>query len=140
MLLFGSGGGRLSLNRTRSTQQLSSVTCYFGCVVQDADEINAWADIYNEAYDAQTAANEDPTLNFSGYDNSYTPHVPHEPPVVREWVETTCERIAEFKAKRAMEMGTSGWLRVRCSTPWSDNGLRHHHLHPSGLHAALVVL
>lgn len=72
---------------------------------KDADEINAWADIYNEAYDAQTAANEDPTLNFSGYDNSYTPHVPHEPPVVREWVETTCERIAEFNAKRAMEMG-----------------------------------
>ena len=79
-------------------------------------EINNWGAIYDEAYATQNAANADPSLNFSGYDNSYTPHIPHQIPVVREWVETTCERLAALKPKRALEMGAGqGMIMLRCA-------------------------
>ena len=77
-------------------------------------EINNWGAIYDEAYATQNAANADPSLNFSGYDNSYTPRVPHQIPVVREWVETTCERIAALHPRRALEMGAGqGMIMLR---------------------------
>jgi 2-polyprenyl-3-methyl-5-hydroxy-6-metoxy-1,4-benzoquinol methylase len=79
-------------------------------------EIQAWGAIYDEAYASQNAANADPSLNFSGYDNSYTPHIPHQIPVVREWVETTCMRIAALNPKRALEMGCGqGMIMLRCA-------------------------
>jgi hypothetical protein len=42
--------------------------------------------------------------------------VPHQIPVVREWVETTCERIAELRPRRALEMGCGqGMIMLRCA-------------------------
>lgn len=79
-------------------------------------EVQAWGAVYDEAYSAQTSANSDPSLNFSGYDNSYTPRSPHQIPVVREWVETTCERIAALQPRRALEMGCGqGMIMLRCA-------------------------
>lgn len=81
-----------------------------------AQEVAAWATIYDEAYASQNAANADPSLNFSGYDNSYTPRVPHQAPVVREWVETTVARIERLKPRRALEMGCGqGMIMLRAA-------------------------
>lgn len=79
-------------------------------------EVQAWGAIYDEAYSSQSAANIDPSLNFSGYDNSYTPRIPHQIPVVREWVESTCDRIAALEPSRALEMGCGqGMIMLRCA-------------------------
>lgn len=79
---------------------------------QDLDEVEKWGAIYEEAYASQNAVNEDPTLNFSGYDNSYTPRVPHKPETVREWVETTCVRLAALRPRRALEMGAGNGMML----------------------------
>ena len=79
---------------------------------QDLDEVNKWGAIYEEAYASQNAVNSDPTLNFSGYDNSYTPRVPHKPETVREWVETTCVRLAALRPRRALEMGAGNGMML----------------------------
>eukprot|EP00873_Tetraselmis_striata_P015498 jgi/Tetstr1/435762/TSEL_024655.t1 len=79
---------------------------------QDLDEVAKWGAIYEEAYASQNAVNEDPTLNFSGYDNSYTPRVPHRAEVVREWVETTCARLAALAPRRALEMGAGNGMML----------------------------
>uniref|UniRef100_A0A061R6I9 Amino acid adenylation domain protein n=1 Tax=Tetraselmis sp. GSL018 TaxID=582737 RepID=A0A061R6I9_9CHLO len=83
-----------------------------GASASDLDEVEKWGAIYEEAYASQNAVNEDPTLNFSGYDNSYTPRIPHKAEVVREWVETTCVRLAELKPRRALEMGAGNGMML----------------------------
>eukprot|EP01025_Chloroclados_australasicus_P060839 TRINITY_DN786_c0_g1_i7.p1 TRINITY_DN786_c0_g1~~TRINITY_DN786_c0_g1_i7.p1 ORF type:complete len:2036 (-),score=275.34 TRINITY_DN786_c0_g1_i7:531-6638(-) len=90
-------------------------------ISKDLEEINQWGAIYDEAYASQNAANDDPSLNFSGYDNSYTPRVPHQIFVVKEWVETTCDRILELKPKRALEMGCGqGMILLRVAKHCED--------------------
>ena len=82
----------------------------------DLSTVGMWASIYDEAYASQNALTDDPTLNFSGYDNSYTPRVPHKTAVVREWVETTCDRIAALKPVRVLEQGCgNGMIFFRCA-------------------------
>ena len=78
----------------------------------DLDEVEKWGAIYEEAYASQNAVNDDPTLNFSGYDNSYTPRIPHKAEVVREWVETTCARLANLCPSRALEMGAGNGMML----------------------------
>jgi hypothetical protein len=51
---------------------------------KDLETIASWGAIYDSAYSSQNAVNDDPTLNFSGYDNSFMPRVPHELHVVKE--------------------------------------------------------
>lgn len=55
---------------------------------QDLDEAAAWGAIYDEAYATKRAATDDPTLNWSGYDNSYTPGILHKEATVKEWVKS----------------------------------------------------
>lgn len=88
----------------------------------DQNEVNAWGSIYDEAYAKADAINSDPTLNYSGYGNSYTPGAVHEIPTILEWVETTCGRIFDlFQAeqtvpKRVLEMGCgNGMILFRCA-------------------------
>jgi len=83
---------------------------------KDLEEIASWGAIYDSAYASQNAINSDPTLNFSGYDNSFTPRIPHELHVVREWVERTCERVMALQPRRALELGCgNGMIMLRCA-------------------------
>eukprot|EP00959_Pyramimonas_sp_CCMP1952_P235650 4924807-Pyramimonas_sp.AAC.3 len=83
---------------------------------KDLETIASWGAIYDSAYSSQNAVNDDPTLNFSGYDNSFTPRIPHELHVVREWVERTCERCLRFKPVRCLELGCgNGMILLRCA-------------------------
>ena len=84
-------------------------------LTKDLAEAEAWGAVYDEAYAARDALDEsDPSLNFSGYGNSYTPGRVHRPEVVREWVETICERIAGLRPRRALELGCgNGMILLR---------------------------
>ena len=84
-------------------------------LTKDLAEAEAWGAVYDEAYAARDALDEsDPSLNFSGYGNSYTPGRVHRPEVVREWVETICDRIAGLRPKRALELGCgNGMILLR---------------------------
>lgn len=82
----------------------------------DLDEALQWGAIYDSAYATENAVNDDPTLNFSGYDNSYTPRIPHKQETIKEWVERTCDRINMLKPKRALEQGCgNGMILLRCA-------------------------
>lgn len=83
---------------------------------KDLEEAMQWGAIYDSAYATENALNDDPTLNFSGYDNSYTPRVPHKQETIREWVERTVDRIMRLKPKRALEQGCgNGMILLRCA-------------------------
>jgi len=72
----------------------------------DLEEVASWGLIYDEAYARRDAVTADPTLNFSGYGNSFTPGAVHRVPTVLEWVERTVERVSELaKPRRVGEMG-----------------------------------
>jgi len=83
---------------------------------KDLEEIASWGSIYDTAYASQNAVNDDPTLNFSGYDNSFTPRIPHELHVVHEWVERTCDRVLALQPRRVVELGCgNGMILLRCA-------------------------
>ena len=84
-------------------------------LAKDLADAEAWGAVYDEAYAARDALDEsDPSLNFSGYGNSYTPGRVHRPEVVREWVETICDRIAGLRPRRALELGCgNGMILLR---------------------------
>ena len=49
-------------------------------------------------------------------DNSFTPRIPHELHVVKEWVERTCDRVMALKPRRALELGCgNGMIMLRCA-------------------------
>jgi amino acid adenylation domain-containing protein/thioester reductase-like protein len=71
-----------------------------------------WQKIWNDAY-SQSDAEEDPTFNISGWNNSYT-GLPVPPAEVREWVEHTVKRILSLKPSRVLEIGCgTGMLLFR---------------------------
>lgn len=71
-----------------------------------------WQKIWNDAY-SQSNAEEDPTFNISGWNNSYT-GLPVHPTEVKEWVEHTVKRILSLKPNRVLEIGCgTGMLLFR---------------------------
>ena len=84
-------------------------------VDDDLAEARAWGAVYDEAYAARDALDEsDPSLNFSGYLDSYAPGRVHHPETVREWVETICDRVASLRPRRALELGCgNGMILLR---------------------------
>eukprot|EP00238_Polyblepharides_amylifera_P007186 CAMPEP_0196581928 /NCGR_PEP_ID=MMETSP1081-20130531/36516_1 /TAXON_ID=36882 /ORGANISM="Pyramimonas amylifera, Strain CCMP720" /LENGTH=2100 /DNA_ID=CAMNT_0041902337 /DNA_START=165 /DNA_END=6464 /DNA_ORIENTATION=- len=99
----GEGGKGLTVAKAKSSQK-------------DLEEIASWGAIYDSAYASQNAVNDDPTLNFSGYDNSFTPRIPHEVHVVKEWVEQSCVRVMRLKPQNALELGCgNGMILLRCA-------------------------
>lgn len=71
-----------------------------------------WQKIWNDAY-SQSSADDDPTFNISGWNNSYT-GLPVPSAEVREWVLHTVERILSFKPGRVLEIGCgTGMLLFR---------------------------
>ena len=77
---------------------------------KDLEEAEAWGAVYDEAYATKRAATDDPTLNWSGYDNSYTPGVLHKEATVKEWVERICERIQKLPYSRVLELGAGNGM------------------------------
>lgn len=65
---------------------------------QDEDEIlnvSSWGAVYDEMYKEtdHSVSAQDPTLNWSGYTDTYSRR-PHIEPVIKEWVEWSCEQVS----------------------------------------------
>ena len=68
-----------------------------------------------ERLEAQNAVQEDPTLNYSGYDNSFTPNVVHIPATIAEWADYTGVNCLKLRPRRCLELGAGNgmiFLRV----------------------------
>ncbi|CAE7446369.1 cmdD, partial [Symbiodinium pilosum] len=69
-----------------------------GSGAQDSDEIlnvSSWGAVYDEMYKEtdNSVSSQDPTLNWSGYTDTYSRR-PHIEPVIKEWVEWSCEQVS----------------------------------------------
>jgi amino acid adenylation domain-containing protein/thioester reductase-like protein len=67
------------------------------------DQLQQWKDVWSATY-SQSDENCDPTLNSTGWTDSFTglPMPSHE---VKEWVETTVDRILDMRPQHVLEIG-----------------------------------
>ena len=72
-----------------------------------------WEATYHQAMQTEIKGVSDPTLNTAGWRDSYDGQ-PIPPDQMREWVETTVQRILSYHPKRVLEIGCgSGMLLFR---------------------------
>jgi amino acid adenylation domain-containing protein len=88
------------------------------------EPISQWQSFYNTAYNQGTLPG-DPTFNITGWNSSYTGQ-PIPEVEMREWVETTVERILSFQPERVLEIGCgTGLLLFRiaphCQQYWGTD-------------------
>ncbi|MGK7875763.1 MAG: amino acid adenylation domain-containing protein [Xenococcaceae cyanobacterium] len=97
-----------------------------------AEQISQWQQLWDLAY-GEDASGYDPTLNTSGWNDSYT-GAPIPAAEMAEWVEVTVERILSYKPNRVLEIGCgTGMLLFRiaphcqyyCGTDISATALRY---------------
>eukprot|EP00933_Yihiella_yeosuensis_P032270 TRINITY_DN25857_c0_g1_i1.p1 TRINITY_DN25857_c0_g1~~TRINITY_DN25857_c0_g1_i1.p1 ORF type:complete len:604 (+),score=141.50 TRINITY_DN25857_c0_g1_i1:258-1814(+) len=62
------------------------------------DNVAKWGAVYDEMYKETDASisEQDPTLNWSGYTDTYSRR-PHIEPVIKEWVEWSCEQVSRYE-------------------------------------------
>ncbi|HEX2092823.1 MAG TPA: methyltransferase, partial [Longimicrobiaceae bacterium] len=101
------------------------------------EQVVGWEAVFDETY-GEGGAEADPALKLTGWNSSYTGEpIPREE--MREWVETTVERILALRPERVLEIGCGTGLllfrlapRVRAyhGTDFSAVALEHvrHHL------------
>jgi amino acid adenylation domain-containing protein len=109
-----------------------------GSVEQDAGvprsvkQISGWQEVWDETY-RQRGAQEDPTFNIIGWNNSYT-GTPITVEEMHEWVEQAAQRVRALKPSRVLEIGCGvGLLLFRiaphctryCGTDFSPVALRY---------------
>jgi len=76
-----------------------------------ADQVDQWRTVYEQLY--SPSAVSDPSFNIVGWNSSYTGQ-PLPPEEMREWVDTTVERILALKPSRVLEIGCgTGLLLLR---------------------------
>ena len=83
---------------------------------RDADiaEVEAWTSAFDYAWAKADGITSDPTLNFSGYANTYTPGAMHTVATISEWAEETVRRVAALEPRRVLELGCgSGMILFR---------------------------
>ncbi|KYC42732.1 non-ribosomal peptide synthetase [Scytonema hofmannii PCC 7110] len=87
-----------------------------------SEYVSDWQNLYEQSYSQPQAVTDDPTFNISGWNSSYTGQaIPA--PQMREWVESTVNRILAEKPQRVLEIGCgSGLLLFRvakhCQEYW----------------------
>mmetsp|Transcript_118028 Transcript_118028/g.378332 ORF Transcript_118028/g.378332 Transcript_118028/m.378332 type:complete len:1518 (+) Transcript_118028:176-4729(+) len=62
---------------------------------QALDQVSRWGAVYDEMYleEDNSVSEQDPTLNWSGYIDTYSGRS-HSEPVIKEWVERSCEQVS----------------------------------------------
>jgi acyl-CoA synthetase (AMP-forming)/AMP-acid ligase II len=68
------------------------------------DTIDKWAAVFDAAYNAPTDQGSDPTFRIASWDSSYSGE-PYSPDAVREWVQTSVDRILDLEPRRVFEIG-----------------------------------
>ena len=76
----------------------------------DREQVDEWQAVYDETY-GQEAEQADPTFNIIGWNSSYT-GLPIPDEEMREWVDSTTDRIRELGAKRVLEIGCGTGLML----------------------------
>ncbi|HEY2912020.1 MAG TPA: amino acid adenylation domain-containing protein, partial [Candidatus Angelobacter sp.] len=96
-----------------------------------ANQVQSWAQVFDTTY-ASGDGNQEPTLDLTGWNSSYT-GLPIPQPEMQEWLDGTLQRIQKVKASRVLEIGCgSGMLLFRiapqcnryCGTDVSVQGLK----------------
>ncbi|WP_086688519.1 non-ribosomal peptide synthetase [Nostoc sp. T09] len=90
----------------------------------EAEFISQWQSVSDETY-KQTTGDRDSTLNFAGWNSSYT-GLPIPEAQMREWVEQTVARIQSLQPNQVLELGCgTGMLMFRiapqCSVYWGTD-------------------
>ena len=69
------------------------------CETDEILNVNSWGAVYDEMYKEtdSSISSLDPTLNWSGYTDTYSRR-PHIEPVIKEWVEWSCEQVSVHTA------------------------------------------
>ncbi|HEV7398618.1 MAG TPA: amino acid adenylation domain-containing protein [Pyrinomonadaceae bacterium] len=80
-----------------------------------AEQVSQWEMVFNENY-SQPINHPDPTLNITGWNNSYT-GMPIAEEEMREWVEQTVKRILSLRPQKVLEIGCgTGLLLFRLAS------------------------
>ena len=95
-------GKRLVAYVVPTTNDLDSVEGPEG-MDRHAEQISRWQAIYDETY-SQPSPPLDPTLNFAGWNSSYT-GLPFPEEEMREMVDRTVQRILSLRPNRVLEIG-----------------------------------
>jgi len=72
------------------------------------ERVQQWRELYDDNY-RQAALASDPTFNITGWEDSYTGE-PLPPETMREWVETTVQRVRAWQPQRVLEVGVGSGL------------------------------
>lgn len=91
--------------------------------------VSKWGAVYDEMYKETDASvsNQDPTLNWSGYIDTYS-RKPHIEPVIKEWVEWSCEQVSRHFGERdsskqvITELGCGNGMLLFRLAPHSQQG------------------
>jgi amino acid adenylation domain-containing protein len=77
-----------------------------------AEQVSQWQQLYEDTY-SQPAPEQDSTFNIIGWNSSYTGQ-PIPPEEMREWVDSTVERILGLRPESVLEIGCgTGLLTLR---------------------------
>ena len=88
--------------------------------IAEQNKISTWGSIYDEMYFAdqfqvQDLADNDPTMDWASYYDSFTGKM-HARPTIEEWVHETVAEINERKPTSIIEMGCGkGMILFRCA-------------------------
>jgi len=96
----GNGDGALGLRKALATEQVAGWATTYDAIVKESGS-------------APDPAFSDPTFNIAGWNSSYTGR-PIPADEMREWLNTTVERIAALQPRRVLEIGCgTGMLLFR---------------------------
>jgi len=85
------------------------------------ENVAMWGEVYNEMYKTVEAiSDEDPTLNWSGYVDTYS-QKPHIEPVIKEWVEWSCEQVSRHQA--LLDMNRAKGVKSLITELGAGNGM-----------------
>lgn len=81
-----------------------------GLASSEEEQVSQWQKVYEETY-SQASDQDDPTFDIIGWNSSCT-GLPIPDEEMREWVETTVERILEMRPRRVLEIGCGTGLML----------------------------